>query len=507
MPTLHAMIDPSATEQATTAAIADVIHIPFNNLRTDSRKLNDGDVFVLLKSQNPNASLDDDQIQSYLDKIASKAVFVLSEIPQDNLRTDLPFVHLPSIRTFLGDWVMASLQHKHAINLPTIIATTGTNGKTTISQLIAQLIAYRGKAVAVMGTAGNGILPNLQAATHTTQEVVALHKSVYDFAHQGVQVLSLEASSHGLDQYRLQGLPIGIAVFSNLSRDHLDYHRDMNDYAKAKAKLFDKAYFKTLTHAIINADDEFSHLMIKTALQSNIKVWTYSLTDSYAHFFAKTISPSLDGVELVIATPQGELSLKSPLLGRFNVANLLASMAAAAAYGLSLDDIKQAVVHLKGATGRMDKVASRRGSFIVDYAHTPDALAQVLSSLKGHCGGKLWAVFGCGGDRDKGKRPLMTQTALKWADKVVLTADNPRSEAVSAILDDMQAGMRASDHQKTHVQPNRKLAIAYAVEHAGEKDIVVIAGKGHETYQEIDGVRYEFDDKVVLAQMIDTFGK
>lgn len=482
----------------------DVLHKPFNGFVLDTRQLQTGDVFVLLKSQTPNAIADYAQIQRYLDDIAHKAVFVLSEIPKNTLTTDLPFVYLPNIRQVLGDWIKLTLHNNTPLPLPTIIATTGTNGKTTISQLTAQLIAYTGRPTAVMGTAGNGILPNLKAATHTTPDVLALHSSVHSFAKQGVHVLSLEASSHGLDQHRLQGLGVQVAIFSNLSRDHLDYHADMDDYATAKARLFDKAYFPALQHAIINSDDEYADLMIKTAKRCGVSVWTYSLNDKAANFVAKKIAPSFDGVELMITTPKGDLIIKSPLLGRFNVANLLASIAAAMAVGLSLTDIAHAVPHLQGATGRMDKVASQSGLFIVDYAHTPDALEQVLASLKGHCTGKLWAVFGCGGDRDKGKRPLMTQAALQWADKVILTADNPRTEDPLAILNDMQAGITSD---KIHQEPDRRRAIGYAVEHAGDDDIVVIAGKGHESYQEIQGIRYDFDDKVVLRQMIDQFGR
>ncbi len=513
MPTLAQLTAYHALPDDLVSRLDEVAHLEFHRLCVDSRQVQQGDIFVLLKSQNPKAVIDYSAIQSYLDALADKAVCVLSQIPRGDLVTNLPFVYVPDIRLYLGELVGASLQAVKAMELPTIIATTGTNGKTTISQLTAQLISHTGKKVAVMGTAGNGVLDNgvlsLSPATHTTPEVVQLQQAVYEFANQGVQVLSLEASSHGLHQHRLQGLPITVAIFSNLSRDHLDYHQDMDEYATAKARLFDQSYFRMLKYAIINSDDEFAPVMINKAKQmaDKLTIWTYSLTDDKADFFAKDIRPSLTGVELVVHTPTGELSVHSPLLGLFNVANLIASIAAAMATGLSGDDIKQFVPRLTGAIGRMDRVPSQTGSFIVDYAHTPDALEQVLKSLKAHCTGKLWAVFGCGGDRDKGKRPLMTQVALSLADKVVLTADNPRSENPLSILKDMQMGMSCDDHYKTHIEPDRKTAIGYAVAQAKADDIVVIAGKGHETYQEINGVRYDFDDKQVLAQMIKQFGK
>lgn len=506
---------PRTLSQSIQPALAPVIYQPFNQFVVDSRQVGQDDVFVLLKSQNPNDTINLDKIAGYLTQVVDKAVFVLSEIDVSAIAAqfDLPIIYLPNIRDLLGSLIQASLQLQHTNPLPAVIAVTGTNGKTTVSQLIAQLISQSGIRTAVMGTAGNGILPNLTPSTHTTLEVFNLQHAINDFAGQGVQALAIEASSHGLHQQRLQGVPIKVAVFTNLSRDHLDYHSDMADYAQAKARLFDTAYFPPLTHAIINLDDEFSELMIKQARASALTVWTYSLTDDTADFFAKTITPSLQGVDLVLTTPQGELSVNSPLLGRFNVANLLASIAGvlalshSGAMGLSLEQIQYAVPKLRGATGRMDRVPSSAGCFIVDYAHTPDALEQVLTSLKSHCTGELWAVFGCGGDRDKGKRPLMAQAGLRIADKVILTADNPRSEDPNAILTDMQAGMSCEQHYKAIIEPDRQTAIEYAVQHAKPNDIVVIAGKGHETYQEINGVRYDFDDSVIVKQAMVKFGK
>lgn len=490
-----------------------VLHLPFNSLQVDSRQVQNGDVFILLKSQNPNAKTDLDTLKTYLNAVKDKAVFVISEMDVSKIADEFDFdiIYLPSIREFLGDWLATSLQLNNPIQLPKIIATTGTNGKTTISQLVAQLISFNGEKVGVMGTAGNGVIDNgvlnLTPATHTTMEVFNLHHAVHDFAKDGVTVLSIEASSHGLHQLRLQGLPIQVAIFSNLSRDHLDYHADMEDYARAKARLFDKQLFPSLTHAIINADDEMSEVFIDTANSSNLTVWTYSVDDKPADFFASNIVPGLDGVKMTVMTPKGQLVLKSPLLGRFNIANLLASIAGAMAVGVPFELIQTGVHYLKGATGRMDRVPSKAGAFIVDYAHTPDALEQVLKSLKPHCKGNLWAVFGCGGDRDKGKRPLMTQVALKWADKIVLTADNPRTENPLAILKDMQVGMDCDAHYKTQIEPDRKTAIEYAVAHSGADDIVVIAGKGHETYQEINGVRHDFDDSVVVKNALQRFKK
>lgn len=492
-----------------------LVHLPFNALQVDSRKVADGDVFILLKPQGSEP--DFEKIKGYLNQVADKAVFVLSELDLSSIADfiityETPIFIVPSVRDYLGELVQFSLQNQSPTTLPTVIAVTGTNGKTTISQLVAQFAHLSGQKTAVMGTAGNGILGDnglndLTPSTHTTLEVFALQNALYQYAKDGVQTLSIEASSHGLHQNRLQGVPVSVAIFTNLTRDHLDYHSDMADYANAKARLFDKNLFPHLTHAIINLDDEFSQIFIDKAKASGLTVWTYSLTSDLADIVAKNITPSLDGVGLTIATPMGEMAVKSPLLGMFNVANLLASVGASLAMGICLDKISNIINYLQGASGRMERVPSKIGAFIVDYAHTPDAVEQVLSSLRTHCAGTLFAVLGCGGDRDKGKRPLMTKSALKFADKVILTADNPRSEEPLAILKDMQAGLDCESHYKIEIEPDRKLAIELAVKLAGENDIVAILGKGHETYQEIKGVRYDFDDRAVVGEMVGKWGK
>lgn len=514
-----------------------IAHIPFEQFRLDSRQLVANDVFVLLKSQTPNCQ----KSRDYLYQAAEQAAFILSEIDpiallstasvpphantsftndsdrskaqQQLAALPCPVVYVPNIRDFLGDLIQARLQHQQPVTLPTVVAVTGTNGKTTISQLVAQLTQLTGMSSAVMGTAGNGRLGALVQASHTTGDALAVQQFLYQMGLEKAQLLALEASSHGLDQQRLQGMPVSVAIYTNLSRDHLDYHADMAEYAAAKAKLFDKAHFPELTHAIINIDDEHAQIMFDTAHASGLTVWSYSLDPAKsATFVAADIKPSLQGVEIALRTDFGPkktniIKLVSPLLGRFNVANLLAAIATAVALGISLERIANVIPQLQGAVGRMQRVPSANGCFIVDYAHTPDALSQVLASLKTHCIGELWAVFGCGGDRDAGKRPLMAQAGLAGADKVVLTADNPRTEDPNLILQDMQAGMTSEQYQRTHIEPARQTAIEYAVKQAAPADIVVIAGKGHETYQEINHVRYDFDDSVILQHALKQAGR
>lgn len=539
---LTAMIETSiqeASSQAESEQAQSTAHIPFQQFRLDSRQLEANDVFVLLKSQtaNPQKSRD------YLRQAAKQAAFILSEIdpsvllsevnnpsnPSSEPQTDsianaqqlaalsCPFLYVSNVRDFLGSLIQARLQYQQPVTLPTVVAVTGTNGKTTISQLVAQLTQLMGQSSAVMGTAGNGRLGALVQASHTTGDALAVQQFLYQMGTEEAEILALEASSHGLDQQRLQGMPVTVAVYTNLSRDHLDYHADMAEYAAAKAKLFDKAHFPDLTHAIINIDDEHAQVMLDTANASGLTVWTYSLDSSKAAtFVAADITPSLQGVKINLRTDFGDekadnIEIVSPLLGRFNVANLLAAIAAVVALdtdlAMNIERIAPAVAQLQGAVGRMQRVPSNDGCFIVDYAHTPDALSQVLASLKTHCKGQLWAVFGCGGDRDAGKRPLMAQAGLAGADQVVLTADNPRTEDPNVILQDMQAGMTAEQYQRTYIEPARQTAIEYAVSHSGVDDIVVIAGKGHETYQEINNVRYDFDDSVVLQQALNQAGR
>ncbi len=519
----------SSSAQSAANLIDSITDIAFNQFCLDSRQLASKDVFVLLQSHIPNCQ----KSRDHLYQAANNAAFILSEIDPIALisaaniaLTDesssvneqvallpCPVLYLPNIRDFLGDLIQARLQYSQPLKLPTVVAVTGTNGKTTISQLVAQLTQLTGMSSAVMGTAGNGRLGALVQASHTTGDALAVQQFLYQMGLENAEILALEASSHGLDQQRLQGMPVSVAIYTNLSRDHLDYHADMAEYAAAKARLFDKAHFPDLTHAIINIDDDSAQIMLDTAHASNLTVWTYSLDSSKtATFVAADITPSLQGVKISMRTDFGDgefssIDIVSPLLGRFNVANLLAAIAAAVALGIGLERIAAIISQLQGAVGRMQCVPSNDGCFIVDYAHTPDALSQVLASLKTHCKGQLWAVFGCGGDRDAGKRPLMAQAGLAGADKVVLTADNPRTEDPNMILQDMQAGMTAEQYERTHIEPARQKAIEYAVSQAAADDIVVIAGKGHETYQEINNFRYDFDDSVILHNALAQAGR
>ncbi|OOR89649.1 UDP-N-acetylmuramoyl-L-alanyl-D-glutamate--2,6-diaminopimelate ligase [Moraxella caviae] len=483
------------------AVFAPILACEFGKFCLDSRKIGAEDGFVLLKSVSGDENAAIARAQNFAKSVNDKAAFIITDVPADELDVAIPVVSHPQIRKVLGSLIAAQLQLVKPAPLPKVVAVTGTNGKTTVSQLVAQLAERSGVSAAIMGTAGNGKLGALEQSANTTGDVLMVHEFLHRMACEGVELVALEASSHGLHQDRLQGVPVEVAIYTNLSHDHLDYHADMDDYRLAKARLFDKAYFPTLAHGVLNADAKYP-LLTNDALPSDYKIVHYS-QQKPAEYHATAITPSLDGVQIALDTPFGAMTLGSPLLGLFNVDNLLAAVAAfLVLYPQKASELPDLVAQLQGARGRMQRVPSSEGLFLVDYAHTPDALEQVLTSLQRHCTGKLIAVFGCGGDRDKTKRPIMTRAGLDHADHVILTADNPRSEEPAAILSDMQQGLTCEDHYRISIEPDRKTAIAEAVRMAGKDDIVVIAGKGHETYQEIKGVRHDFDDVAVLGDVL-----
>ena len=465
---------------------------PFQGFCLDSRKIAVGQIFIALSSY----SQPEKTRQFAQNALNAGALAVISE-------TSLGLTNewvCPEVRYLMGEWQKQYLLAVDPVQPLRGIAVTGTNGKTTISRLIAELVSSQAAGCAVMGTTGNGILPNLTPSTHTTLDALQLQQALHDYAQQGASFVALEASSHGLEQGRLNGCDLEIAVYSNLSRDHLDYHGTLEAYAEAKALLFK---FTTLKVVVINIDDAYANVMLTAAKEnpSQPKVLTYSLTQMTADYHIADLQYRLSGASFTLISPTGSYAVQSPLLGHFNVENLLASLIAAEYAGFSLVDLVQFVPQLQGAPGRMQVIQDADRLFVVDYAHTPDALIQVLTTLKRHVTGQLWAVFGCGGDRDRGKRPLMTQAALDHANPVILTSDNPRTENPEQIFADMKQGIDFAEHN-VHEIHDRREAIRFVVAQAQAGDIVVIAGKGHENYQEVDGVRHWFDDVVEVQSAI-----
>ncbi|WP_162818265.1 UDP-N-acetylmuramoyl-L-alanyl-D-glutamate--2,6-diaminopimelate ligase [Aquirhabdus parva] len=502
---LSALLETSLLSEPLNPELAKV---RIQSLAIDSRQVQAGTLFFAIKGTAPGATLESLHskiatfIQSALDHGAGA---VLSEVKPDILGLKASqIIYVPHLRQHIGAISKRFNQLTRPVQTPLrVAAVTGTNGKTTVTRLLAELLTLSGRRSAVLGTTGNGILPNLVPSSHTTVDALQLQNKLHDYAEQGAVFACLEASSHGLEQGRLAATPVEVAIFTNLTRDHLDYHGTFEAYAAAKAILFDPAHFPDLKYVVINANDSASERML-SHLSADIVVWRYatnlSNAESKPDFYIINSTFSLKGAILEVQTPFGIVTLHSPLLGRFNVANLLAAVAGALALGLTLPEIVSAVPQIVGAAGRMQLIADESLLLIVDYAHTPDAITQVLASLRPHTAGSLTCVFGCGGDRDRGKRPLMTRAALEAADRVIVTSDNPRTEAIDAIIADMLHGLSAAELARITVEPNRRQAIQLAVRDSHAGDAVVVAGKGHEDYQEIDGVRHWFDDAVELAQ-------
>lgn len=383
-----------------------------------------------------------------------------------------------------------------------VIGVTGTNGKTTCSHWLAQAFTALHRTSALIGTLGNGLLNQLSATKNTTPDAILLHQLLADYLAQKAEVLAMEVSSHGLDQGRVNGVAFDVAVFTNLTRDHLDYHGDMQAYGEAKKKLLVWPNLKT---AIINRDDAFGAKLAHELAAKGQSVLTYGLNKNFTgkHDIAVKKQQFTDtGMILDVVTPMGEASLHANVIGQFNAYNLLAVFATLLASDVALPDAVQALASIKPVAGRMQQCGG--GDYpliVVDYAHTPDALRQVLQSLREQLAANaaLVCVFGCGGDRDQGKRAEMGEIASQLATQVIVTSDNPRHESPASIIQSVMAG---AGQQAISIE-NRADAIKQAIHQAKKGDVVLIAGKGHEDYQEIAGVKYPFSDMQVAQQALE----
>ncbi|MCF1429925.1 MAG: UDP-N-acetylmuramoyl-L-alanyl-D-glutamate--2,6-diaminopimelate ligase [Shewanella sp.] len=379
-----------------------------------------------------------------------------------------------------------------------VIGITGTNGKTSVSQLIAQLLVLIGQRAAVMGTMGNGEWldanpTSLLDAGNTTADPLTIMRQLKGFEREGLSACAMEVSSHGLVQGRVDAVPFEVAVFTNLTRDHLDYHGDMTSYGEAKKRLLN---FASLRAALVNLDDA-TGLSWYQAFPGKYKGFSIH-RHSDASYGVSKVQYHRAGVTATVHWPEGQAEIASPLLGEFNLSNLLAALSALHACGYDLQACCAEVVNLKPVAGRMECFAAAgKPTLVVDYAHTPDGLEQALKAARIHSRGMLWCLLGCGGDRDKGKRPMMAAVAEAFADEIVLTSDNARSEDPMAIIADMQAGLKQP--QAAWVNPDRREAIKQVFCRARAGDIVLLAGKGHEAYQEIAGVKHDYDERALAA--------
>jgi len=453
-------------------------------LTLDSRNVRPGDLFLAV----PGAKVDGrDHIADALKRGAAAVAYEVQGATVLPI-TEAPLIPVKGLIAQLSD--IAGRFYGEPSRLLDLVGVTGTNGKTSVTQLVAQALDRLGQRCGLIGTLGTGFHGALQSGRLTTPDPLAVQSTLNDLKKAGARAVAMEVSSHALAQGRVAALAFDIVVMTNLSRDHLDYHGSMEAYKAAKAKLF---AWSNLRCRVVNLDDDFGREL--AAEQRESRLISYSLTDPAATLYCREATFDDDGVRAVLVTPQGEHMLRSSLLGRFNLSNMLAAVAALLAMDHPLDEILKVTAKLEGPVGRMQRLGGgSKPLVVVDYAHTPDALEKVLEALRPHARGQLTCLFGCGGDRDRGKRPLMAEVAERLADRVIVTDDNPRSEDPQVIFDDIRPGFAKAD--AVAFISGRGEAIARVIAGAGVDDVIILAGKGHEDYQEINGERHDFSDLV-----------
>ena len=493
--------------------LPDVAGIPealeITGIVQDSRAIASGDAFVAIAGFGAHGLGFVAQAQ------AAGAAAVLFEPPppaefdvSNSTSTDagIAMIAVPGLRARLGK--MADTFHGEPSRTMTTVGVTGTNGKTSTVQLLAQAWTLRGRRAGSIGTLGAGLYGAVVPTGFTTPLVLQLHALLAQLRDAGADAVAMEVSSHALDQGRVDGVHFKVAMFTNLTRDHLDYHGTMDAYGSAKAKLF---AWPGLETAVLNLDDAFGlELHAEMCARNRISIrapmrmiGVSSRGAAGATVCADDIVLDLAGLSFMLRIDRANHPVRSPLLGRFNVDNLLAVAGALYALGEAPAQIAGTLSMLQPVNGRMNRLGGDGclPLVVIDYAHTPDALEQALTSLRAHAGGRLICVFGCGGDRDRGKRPQMAAIAETHADAVIVTDDNPRAENGDAIVADIAAGF--VHPAGIHIQRDRAAAIAAAIHTAAANDIVLIAGKGHEPYQEIDGVQYPFDDTAIARTALE----
>ena len=465
----------------------DVPQCELNALQLDSRKVASGDVFLAIPGVQQHGK------QFIAQALAQGAALVLTDEGQYD---DKRIVVLPELMQLLP--ALAASFYQTPARALQLVGITGTNGKSSTAFFVSQLAAQLAQNAAVIGTLGYGPAGQLTPLPNTTPHYVDIQRILAESVAAQTQLVAMEVSSHALVQQRVAGLCFDVAVFTNLTRDHLDYHGSMAEYGAAKALLFTPQLSRA---AVINVSDDFGRQL---AAQSQLPVWAYGKAEDcrgFSRYLAyDEVIATEEGYQIQLRSHEADSHLYLPLLGEFNIQNVLAAMGSMLVLGYELPKIIAACRHLQSVPGRMEQFKFAQDfTAVVDYAHTPDALEQALKSLRMHCKGKLWCVFGCGGDRDRGKRPLMGQIAELNADHVIVTADNPRSEDVMSICEDIASGM-SPDGSYT-IEPDRQNAIKLALISAQEGDIVLIAGKGHETVQIIGSEHRQYDERAYLRQL------
>ena len=474
---------------------AEQLSLSVKDLCMDSRQVKPGDVFVALSGFKVHG------MDYAYQAVRSGAVAVLTEpakvdraeAAERRGNLNIPVLSHADLSGELG--VLASAFYGHPSQSLKVTAVTGTNGKTSVAWLLMHALQQLGIKTGYMGTLGIGGVDSLKAAANTTPSAIDIQKNLAAMQAAGYQHVCIEVSSHGLDQSRFKGTAVDAAVFTNLSRDHLDYHKTMQAYADAKKRLFTDF---DANICVVNVDDDCGRKWAGSdELTGEVK--TYA-TARAADYRAENIQLMSAGIAFDLWHKSQQLRFETALLGQFNVQNILSVLVVLNHLGYQSADLKPIIEGLQPVPGRMNRVddVSTGAILVVDYAHTPDALEQVLLALREHTENQLWCVFGCGGNRDKGKRAMMGAVAEKLADKVVLTDDNPRFESSAQIISDIEFGMRS----KPHVINNRKQAIAHVLDKCQQGDIILVAGKGHESTQEVNGELYPFNDMSVACELM-----
>lgn len=475
-------------------------NIVIEGLAMDSRQVKQGDLFVAI----PGLSVDGREYISDAIDAGAKAIVWESErgtvpIPiawrTSSSGTRVPVIAINDLSKMVGS-IADRFYHEPSKKM-FVVGITGTNGKTSCSHFIAQALVHD-TACGVIGTMGWGFLSDLQTSSHTTPDVITCHSWLSALLQKNSQAVAMEVSSHALDQRRVDNIHFDCAVFTNLSHEHLDYHGDLENYAAAKTKLFTVESVKS---AIINADDELGQKLLKE-LPAKLTILSYGILteNNKPDIFADDIRQTASGLIFTLHTPAGSAVVNNHIYGLFNVYNLLATAGVLFSKNFTIEDIANRLSNLKPIDGRLSIInLSEQPTVVIDYAHTPDALEEVLKSLQQHFSNEIWCVFGCGGNRDKDKRPLMGQVAQRLANHVVVTSDNPRNESAADIINEIIAGIDASN---IVVKEDRREAIKFALENASRNDIVLIAGKGHETYQQIGDKQFDFNDAQIAKAIL-----
>ncbi len=472
-------------------------------LAVDSRKVRAGDLFLACAGGRTHG------LGFAVDAVRAGASAIVYEHDEREagliaLGLGVPMLAVPGLREKIG--IIADRFHDHPSRELFVAGVTGTNGKTSYTQCLAQALERRQYRCGVIGTLGYGLYGSLASGTHTTPDALTLHALLANMRARGARSVVMEVSSHGLSQGRVAGVAFDVAVWTNLTRDHLDYHGDMKAYFEAKRRLFGVS---GLRYAVVNADDPYGQLLCES-LPPAMELIRYGLGAQVAQWdergaryvFGADLRLHGTGFDMRVVSSWGEGVLSSNLLGRFNASNLLAVLATLLAMDMPFAEALGLLEQTGTVPGRMECFGGGpdRPLVVVDYAHTPDALEQVLLALRAHCAGQLWCVFGCGGERDSGKRPMMGAAAERCADRVVITNDNPRSEDPTRIIVEIQAGLQRPD--SAYVQHDRTAAIRFAIENAHPGDVVLLAGKGHEEYQVIGDEKLPFSDRALAAQLV-----